>query len=249
MSHELWQDRTALLWGEDAVRAIRQARVLVVGVGGVGGFAVETLVRAGIGELGLADGDRVEETNRNRQMAALVSTTGRFKTDILAARARDIHPDLQIRTFTRYFRPDTVRQLFEGYRWDCVLDAIDTVAPKTALLLECVRRNIPVVSCMGAGARQDPESVKCADLSRTTVCPLAKIIRTNLRNQGVASGITAVFSDESPVPGSIRHDTTSPDKRSVTGTVSYMPAVFGCHCAASVLRILRNRAVSSEIRH
>ena len=239
MSHESWQDRTALLWGGEAVENLSRARVLVVGVGGVGGFAVEMLARAGIGMLGLADGDRVEPTNRNRQMAALVSTEGEFKTDVLAARAREIHPDLRIRTFTRYFRPETMSLLFDGYRWDCVLDAIDTVVPKTALLLECVRRGIPAVSCMGAGARQDPGSVKCADLSRTTVCPLAKIIRTNLRKQGVASGITAVFSDESPIPGSIRHDTSSPDKRSVTGTVSYMPAVFGCHCAAAVLRILR----------
>jgi len=239
MDHELWQDRTALLWGDNAVRSIRRARVLVVGAGGVGGFAVEMLVRAGIGELGLADGDRVEETNRNRQMAALVTTTGQFKTDVLADRARAIHPEINVRTFTQYFRPDTMALLFEGYRWDCVLDAIDTVAPKTALLLECVRRNIQVVSCMGAGARQDPESVKTADIARTTVCPLAKIVRTSLRKQGVTSGITAVFSDESPIPGSIRHDTTSPDKRSVTGTVSYMPAVFGCHCAAAVLRILR----------
>lgn len=248
MSHELWQDRTALLWGGDAVRTIRRAAVLVVGAGGVGGFAVEMLVRAGIGKLGLADGDRVEETNRNRQMAALVSTSGRFKTAVLAARARDIHPGLTIRTFTRYFRPGDIPLLFDGYHWDCVLDAIDTVAPKTALLLECVRRKIPVVSCMGAGARQDPESVKCDDLARTTVCPLAKIIRTSLRKQGVTSGITAVFSDESPIPGSIRHDTSSPDKRSVTGTVSYMPAVFGCHCAAAVLKSLRDRAVSSELR-
>ena len=234
-----WRSRTQLLLGGDKTDLLAAKHVLAVGTGGVGAAAVELLVRAGVGELTVADGDTVETTNRNRQLPALVSTLGRPKIEVMAERLKDINPELRLHTVNRFLTETDMDELLAGTAFDLVLDAIDTVAPKTALLAGAVRRGIPVVSSMGAGARLDPEKVRCADISKTSVCGLARAVRLNLRKQNITHGVTAVFSTETPVRGSIVPDPDAESgKKSVTGTVSYMPMVFGCHCAAAAVRLL-----------
>lgn len=242
MSVTDWNSRTALLLGNEALEKLQNSHVLAAGAGGVGGIAIEMLVRAGVGEMTIIDGDRVDATNRNRQLAALISTVGEFKTDVWANRLRDINPNLKLHLHNRYFTVEDMEHLLETSSFDCVLDAIDTVAPKTALLAACVRKNIPVVSCMGAGAKMDPEAVQCADISKTIVCPLARVIRSNLKKLGITKGVQAVFSTEKAHEHAvIPSDDCGPGKKSITGTISFMPNLFGCHCAAAVLRMLTKK--------
>ena len=239
MSATDWNSRTALLLGDDAAGKLKNCHVLVAGAGGVGGIAIEMLARAGVGEMTIIDGDRVDVTNRNRQLVALVSTVGRPKTEVWAERLRDINPEIKLHLHNRYFTAEDMEHLLEASPFDCVLDAIDTIAPKTALLAACVRNHIPVVSCMGAGAKLDPEAIQCADISKTIVCPLARVIRSNLKKLGITKGVQAVFSTEKAHEHAvIPSDDCDPGKKSITGTVSFMPNLFGCHCAAAVLRLL-----------
>lgn len=234
-----WRARTCLLLGEERLHGLAEKHVLAVGLGGVGAVASEMLVRAGVGEMTAVDGDTVDPTNRNRQLPALVSTQGRRKTDVMAERLKDINPELRLHVLGRFLTETDMEALFASAQFDLVLDAIDSVGPKTALLACAVRHGIPVVSSMGAGARLDPEKVRCADISKTSVCGLARAVRLNLRKQNITHGVTAVFSVEEPRKESIVPDPSAGfGKRSATGTVSYMPAVFGCHCAAAAIRLL-----------
>ena len=150
MSVTDWNSRTSLILGEAACLKLQNAHVLVAGAGGVGGIAIEMLARAGVGEMTILDGDRVDVTNRNRQLSALVSTVGRYKTEVWADRLRDINPAIKLHLHNHYFTAEDMEQILSAASYDCVLDAIDTIAPKTALLAACVRNNIPAVSCMGA---------------------------------------------------------------------------------------------------
>ena len=234
-----WRARTCLLLGEERLQRLAEKHVLAVGLGGVGAFAAEMLVRAGVGEMTAVDGDTVDPTNRNRQLPALVSTQGRPKTEVMAERLKDINPELRLHTVRRFLTESDMEALFASAQFDLVLDAIDSVGPKTALLAYAVRHGIPVVSSMGAGARLDPEKVRCADISKTSVCGLARAVRLKLRKQNITHGVTAVFSVEESRKESIVPDPSAGfGKRSATGTVSYMPAVFGCHCAAAAIRLL-----------
>ncbi|MBR1999850.1 MAG: tRNA threonylcarbamoyladenosine dehydratase [Lentisphaeria bacterium] len=239
MNNDDWKNRTELILGKDAVQKLAKSHVLVMGAGGVGGIALEMLVRAGVGSITVADGDRVDPTNRNRQITALCSTVGEYKTEVFRRRLLDINPDLDLTILTQYFTAEDMTQLIQPGSFDCVLDAIDTVAPKTALLIACVQNGIPVVSSMGSGAKLDPEAVRTLDISKTAVCPLARAVRTNLRKAGIHRGVTAVFSTEPSAAHAVM-EVSEQNKRSTTGTISYMPAVFGCHCASAVIRHLIN---------
>lgn len=237
-----WQSRTKLLLGQDAAERLFQAHVLVVGLGGVGGIAAEMIARAGVREMTIVDGDTFDITNRNRQIGALVSTSGRSKAAVMAERLRDINPDLILHEAEVYLEQEKIATLLDAAPYTCVLDAIDSITPKVRLLQECVARSLPVVSCMGSGARLDPEQIRCVDISKTTHCPLAKVVRSMLRKAGIEKGIHAVFSPEDPVPGSVVESADAgPYKRSITGTISYMPNLFGCHCAAAVIRLISGR--------
>lgn len=239
MSESDWNSRTSLILGDEACRKLQNSHVLVAGAGGVGGIAIEMLARAGVGEMTILDGDRVDVTNRNRQLSALVSTVGRYKTEVWAERLRDINPAIKLHLHNRYFTAEEMEEIVSAAPYRCVLDAIDTVAPKTALLAACVRKNIPVVSCMGAGAKMDPEAVKCDDISKTIMCPLARVIRTNLKKLGITRGIRAVYSTEKALDHAvIASDDCGRNKKSITGTISFMPNIFGCHCASAVLQLL-----------
>lgn len=228
-----WQQRTALLIGQEGVEKLSKKHVLVVGVGGVGAYAAEMLVRAGIGKITIVDGDCVENTNRNRQLLALTSTLGQAKVDVFKQRLLDINPHLQVTAVYDFLQDEKIPHLFENQKFDFLIDAIDSVAPKTYLIAEAVHRRVPVVSAMGAGGKLDPAKIQVADISKTYQCHLAATVRKRLKQLGVTKGVTAVFSAE---PSAKIVQQNNADK--AVGTISYMPAIFGCWCASLCLREL-----------
>lgn len=240
-----WLSRTELLLGPERLAALQQAHVLVVGLGGVGAYAAEMLVRAGVGRLTLADADSVSPSNINRQLVALSSTVGLLKTDVLAARLLDINPAVCLSLVPLYIRDELTDQLLEGALtpldsapFDFVVDAIDTLSPKAALIRACLDRGLPLVSSMGAGAKLDPTKIEIADISASHHCPLAHMLRKRLHKWGIRSGFQVVFSSEPLRPGSLILTEDETNKKSNVGTISYMPAVFGCACASVVIRTL-----------
>lgn len=230
-----WQARTELIMGSGNLEILSGAHVLIAGLGGVGSYAAEQLVRAGIGELTIADGDTVHNTNRNRQLPALVSTLGIKKTEVMAKRLLDINPELKLHIADHYLKDQTLLDILEP-EYDFVVDAIDTLAPKVYLLYHAHRKGLPVVSSMGAGGKYDPLQIRAVDIDETTNCRLAYYIRKKLHKLGVWSGITAVYSPEPVARSAVKAESGEFNKRSTVGTVSYMPAMFGCVCASVVIR-------------
>jgi tRNA A37 threonylcarbamoyladenosine dehydratase len=228
---EDWKDRTRLLL-KDKLSILENAHVLVVGLGGVGAYAAEMLCRAGVGTLTLIDADTVDCTNRNRQLPALISTEGRLKTEVMRERLLDINSELKLHILSEFLRDERIAEVLDLHPYDYVVDAIDSLSPKTFLIAETLKRNIPLVSAMGAGGKIDPSKVQVADISKTHQCHLASYIRKRLRKMGITQGFKAVFSTEEPLQDVEREDTTSEFKRTTIGTISYMPAIFGCWCAS-----------------
>lgn len=218
---------------------LRGAHVAVVGLGGVGGAAAEMLARAGIGTLTLIDSDVVSDTNRNRQLCALTSTVGAFKTEVVSARLRDINPDIRLHPLREFLCEENVPALLEP-RPDAVVDAIDTLSPKIALIQYCLKTGIPLVSSMGSGAKKDATAVRIADISRTRQCPLAHMLRKRLHKLGIREGFQAVFSEEVPLASAVVME-EGRNKKSNVGTLSYLPTVFGCVCAQAVLEIINTQ--------
>ena len=232
---ENWKERTEMLLGTEGVRRLQEARVAVIGVGGVGGFAAEALARAGVGHLLALDSDEVSETNRNRQVLALASTVGRPKCDVLRERLLDINPELDLVTVEEYVTEDNVASLLDGYGIDFLVDAIDTLSPKICLIQYCLKRGVPMVSSMGAGAKLDATAVRVADIAHTRMCPLAHMLRKRLHKLGIYTGFDAVFSIEEPIRSSVVLE-ESRNKKSQVGTISYLPSVFGAVCAQVAIR-------------
>ena len=230
-----WLERTELMLGKEALGRLRTANVLVVGLGGVGAYAAEMLVRAGVGRMTIADSDSVSESNINRQLIALHSTVGRKKAEIMSERLLDINPELALRVVDEYVKDELTYRLLDSERFDYVVDAIDTLSPKLALILGCLERRYPLVSSMGAGAKLDPTQLEIADISKTHHCPLAHMLRKRLHKAGVRSGFKAVFSPEPPIESAIIC-CDERNKASNAGTISYMPALFGIGCASVVIR-------------
>ena len=183
-----WLERTELLLGEEKLNLLRNANVLVVGVGGVGAYAAEMIVRAGVGRMTIADADKVSESNINRQLVALHSTVGREKCDILAERLKDINPELQLSVVNRFIKDDETDALLDSDKFDYVVDAIDTLSPKLALIKGALDRGIPLVSSMGAGAKTDPTLMEIKDIAKTHHCPLAHMLRKRLHKIGIKRG-------------------------------------------------------------
>lgn len=234
---EEWKQRTALLLGEPNIDKLQQSRILVVGVGGVGAYAAEMLVRAGVGCMTIIDSDRVAPSNINRQLIAMHSTVGEVKVEVLAQRLLDINPSLLLSVRHEYLDVEAVSTLLqEGY--DYVVDAIDTVAPKVALLAYCLQHNIAVVSSMGAGARRNPSLIQYADIADTCHCGLARAVRSRLRKMGIRKHLPVVFTPEEPHAHAIQEVEGERNKRTTVGTVSYMPTIFGCYLAAHVINKL-----------
>lgn len=237
LENDNWLERTELLLGLEKLDRLRQARVLVVGLGGVGAYAAEMLVRSGIGTLTIVDADVVHPSNINRQLIALHSTVGQPKAETLATRLRDINPQLDLTAISEYVRDEATGRLLDSGRFDYVVDAIDTLSPKVNLIKEALDRKIPLVSSMGAGAKTDPTQIEIRDISKSHHCPLAHMLRKRLHKMGIRSGFHAVFSPE-PVREGALILCEETNKKSNVGTISYMPALFGCHCASVVIRNL-----------
>ena len=226
--------RTQLLLGAEAMEKLHHARVAVFGIGGVGGYTVEALARSGVGALDLIDDDKVCLTNLNRQIIATRSTVGQYKVDVAEQRIHDIDPNIKVTTHRCFFGPETQDQ-FDFTQYDYVVDAIDTLSPKLALIKGALDRSLPLVSSMGAGAKTDPTRLEIEDISRTHHCPLAHMLRKRLHKAGVRSGFKAVFSAE-PVREGATILCEEQNKKSNTGTISYLPALFGIGCASVVVR-------------
>lgn len=233
MTH--WTERTELLLGAKGLERLRASRVAVVGVGGVGGYAAEMLVRSGLGHILIIDNDEVAQSNLNRQLLALHSTLGQPKVEVLRRRLLDINPDLDIAVVAEYVSEENMPAIMSSQgRLDFVVDAIDTLSPKIALIQYCLGKGIPLVSSMGSGAKADATMVRIADISKTYQDPLAYMVRKRLHKLGIYKGFLAVFSGELPRKDSMVLE-ESRNKRSQVGTISYMPAVFGCVCAQAVI--------------
>lgn len=237
--------RTALLVGDEGMEKLKNAKVAVFGVGGVGGYVVEALARSGIGTLELIDNDRVSLTNINRQIIAAHSTIGRYKVDVAKERILDINPAAAVNTHQTFFLPETASE-FNFYDYDYVVDAIDTVAGKIALVMGAHRTNTPIISSMGAGNKLDAASFMVADIYETSVCPLAKVMRRELKKRGIDK-LKVVYSREKPLTpqsdtdvmneiNDVNENDTSVRKRQTPGSVSFVPSVAGLILAGEVIR-------------
>ena len=225
--------RTERLLGADAMERLAASRVAVFGVGGVGGYAVEALARSGVGTLDLIDNDKVCESNLNRQIIALHSTLGQYKVDVAAQRARDINPDITVNAHKLFYTPETAGELdFRSY--DYIIDAIDTVTGKLDLAVKAQEYQIPVISSMGAGNKLDPGRFVVTDLAKTTMDPLARIMRKELKKRGVPC-LKVVYSKETPIPAVALE---SDHGRHAPGSVSFVPSVAGLILAGEVVRDL-----------
>lgn len=228
MSEEF--SRTELLLGEAAMEKLAAARVAVFGVGGVGGYTVEALVRSGIGAIDIIDNDTVSVSNLNRQIIALRSTVGQYKVDVFEERIRQINPDCRVRKFRTFFTPDTAGE-FDFSRYDYVVDAIDTVTGKIELAVRCSECGTPIISSMGAGNKLDPAMLEVADIYETSVCPLARVMRYELRKRNIPA-LKVVYSKEKPIiPKGEKNG-----GRSVPGSTAFVPSAAGLIAASEVIK-------------
>ncbi|WP_121966023.1 ThiF family adenylyltransferase [Myroides sp. N17-2] len=233
----IWQERAELLFKEEGLQKLKNAKVLIVGVGGVGSFAAEFLVRAGIGNLTIVDGDTVDITNINRQLPALHSTVGMPKVKVVGDRLMDINPELNLVRIEEFISPERAHEIVTA-DFNYVLDCIDSVTPKINLILAAKRKKVKVISAMGAGGKMIASKVVVKDIGKTTVCPLAKQIRKRLKKEGITSGVKAVFSLEMPDEDSLKLTDGTNYKKSFYGTNSWMPALFGLNAAEVVVRYI-----------
>ena len=233
-----WKQTTELLLGEDKMARLQSAHVLVVGLGGVGAYAAEMICRAGVGRMTIVDADTVQITNLNRQLPAMHSTLGMFKADVLEARFKDINPDLELKVLPVFLKDENIPDLLDADEYDFIVDAIDTLSPKCYLIYHALQRRIKIVSSMGAGAKSDITQVRFADLWDTYHCGLSKAVRKRLQKMGVKRKVPVVFSTEQADPKAVLLTDDEMNKKSTCGTVSYMPAVFGCYLAEYVIKRL-----------
>lgn len=240
--------RTQLLFGEEAIQKFKNSRVAVFGIGGVGGFVVEGLVRSGIGKFDLIDDDKVCLTNLNRQIIATRKTVGKYKADVMKERISEINPDAEVTIHKCFYLPETADQ-FDFSAYDYVVDAVDTVSAKIELVMQAQAANVPIISCMGAGNKLDPTKFEVTDIYKTSMCPLAKVMRRELKKRGVRK-LKVVYSKEKPTrpiedmsiscrtncicPPGAKHKCT--EHRDIPGSVSFVPSVAGLIIAGEVLK-------------
>jgi tRNA A37 threonylcarbamoyladenosine dehydratase len=233
-----WNVRTELLLGKEKLTKLTNSKVMVVGLGGVGAAAAEMIARAGIGNMVIVDCDVVEQSNRNRQLGALVSTNGIPKVHAVGNRLKDINPDLNIEMIQVYLINEAIPNLLDQHQPDYVIDAIDTLTPKIYLIKHVIDRKIKLISSMGAGGKMDPSQILLGDISETYNCKLARYVRKRLHQQGIFKGVDVVFSTEKIEKERVILTDGSNNKKSVIGTISYLPPIFGCYCASVVIRNL-----------
>ena len=234
--------RTILLTGEAGFERLRSAHVLILGVGGVGAYAAEQIARAGVGKITIVDGDTVDITNCNRQLPALTSTIGKDKVQVVADRIREIDPECSVTARREFVTAESVDALLDSEVFDFAVDAIDQLTPKVFFIMGCRKRKLPLVSFIGSCGKTDPLMLQIADISKTYGCALAKAVRNKLKNYGITKGVKCVFSPQE-VPKEAVHSVLDGEghRHTCVGTISYMPAVFGCTCASVVLRELLKR--------
>ena len=233
--------RTRLLLGKDAMEKLKNARIAVFGIGGVGGYTVEALARSGVGALDLIDNDTINLSNLNRQIVATHSTIGKYKVDAAAERVLDINPDIQVRTYRTFYLPDTADQ-FDFRQYDYIVDAIDTVTAKLLLITNAKAVNVPIICSMGTGNKLDPTRFEVTDLAKTTMCPLARIMRKECHKRGIdhvkvlyskEDALTPLDDDGNPIPGP-----EGSSRRSLPGSVAFVPSVAGLIIAGEVIKDL-----------
>lgn len=235
--------RTQLLLDDEKIQALMSKHVLVVGLGGVGGICAEMIARAGVGKMTIIDADTVDLSNCNRQIPALHSTVGQPKAEVMARRLLDINPQLQLTVLPEYLNDERICEVLSSTHFDYAVDCIDTLGPKVFFIKSCIDLGIPVVSSLGAGGKVDPTRVTITDISNTYQCNLARYVRKRLHKLGVRKGVTVVFSPEEADQEKIIVTEKAYPKKSIIGTISYMPAIFGCMAASVVVRSLYGQPV------
>lgn len=229
--------RTAMLLGEEAIEKLNSSNVAVFGIGGVGGYVTEALVRAGVGALNLIDNDVVCESNLNRQIIATRSAIGQPKVEVMAARIKDINPECRVNAYQCFYLPETAGE-FDFSKYDYVVDAIDTVTGKIQLVMQAKAAGVPIISCMGTGNKLEPTRLEIADIYKTSVCPLAKVMRRELKARGVDS-LKVLYSKEEPRKPVVTYESDVPETRRATpGSVSFVPSVAGLIIASEVIKDL-----------
>ena len=232
-----WFSRTELLVGKEGLEDLQKSHVLIAGIGGVGSYSAEIIVRSGIGEVSLIDSDMIKPSNRNRQLPALSSTENMMKVDVMAARLIDINPQLKINKFSCFIKDEEIPEILNN-KPDYIIDAIDSLTPKVNLIIEAVKREIPLISCMGAGGKMDPSKIQIAYISQSYNCKLARQLRKRLHKHGILKGFEVVFSPEDVDKNHLIYLEDEQNKKTTLGTISYMPALFGILAASQVIRKL-----------
>ncbi len=245
MQDRKWLSRTALITGEAGLDRLEKAHVLVIGLGGVGSYAAEFIARSGVGEMTIVDGDDVEASNRNRQLPALATTEGMSKALIMEERIKTINPSVKVNVIREFLMPEVIEQVLDK-PYDYVIEAIDSITPKTTVMALAKSKGLRIVSSMGAGGKLDPTKLLVSDISRTHTCRFAQYVRKRLKKLGVKKGIKAVFSTELVIRESLMMTDGSRFKKSAYGTISYLPATFGAVCASVAIRDLLNDTSTSE---
>ncbi|MBL0359125.1 MAG: tRNA threonylcarbamoyladenosine dehydratase [Chitinophagaceae bacterium] len=236
-----WMSRTELLLGEEKVQNLIDKNVLIAGLGGVGGICAEMIARAGVGSMTIVDGDVVDLSNCNRQIPALHSSEKKLKAEVMAERLKDINPALNLTVISHFIKEEKTISLVESQQYDYAADCIDTLSPKVWFIKACVDRNIPIVSSLGAGGKVDPLRIEITDISKSYKCNLARYVRKYLHKAGIKTGVQVVFSPEDVDQSRIIETEKAYPKKSIIGTISYMPAVFGCVVASVVIRGLYDK--------
>ena len=229
--------RTEMLLGSDAIQKLQNARVAVFGLGGVGGYVVEALARSGVGSLDLIDSDRVSVSNLNRQILATHSTVGMLKVDAARNRVLDINPECQVKTWPVFYTPDTA-DTFDFTQYDCIVDAIDTVTGKLALVERAKAAGTPIICCMGTGNKLDASAFRVADISKTTMCPLARVMRRELGKRGIRHLKVVYSQEEALTPTGWEEEAAALGKRQIPGSVAFVPGAAGLLLAGEVVRDL-----------
>lgn len=227
--------RTEMLLGSEQIEKLQAARVAVFGVGGVGGYVAEALARSGVGTIDLIDSDKVAESNINRQIIALSSTIGQYKVDVMRERIRDINPEIQVNTYPCFFLPEN-REMFDFGSYSYIADAVDTVTAKIELVMQAQSYKVPIISSMGAGNKLNPAAFEVADIYKTSVCPLAKVMRRELKKRGVKK-LKVVYSKEEPLkPLTEEEVPEGSSRRSIPGSIAFVPSVAGLIMAGEIIK-------------
>ncbi len=234
---EYWKERTELLLGKEKLTKLKNIKILVVGLGGVGAYAAEMICRAGIGELHIIDADEIHPSNRNRQLLATKSNEGKNKVDLMKERLLDINPELKIHADNQFFSIENATELLHS-NYDYIIDAIDSISPKITLIRFALERRIPIISSMGSGGKTNPAKIQIADFKDTYNDKLARMLRKRMHKWGIYEGFKVVFSSEQTNPKAVKFVDNEKNKKTTVGTISYMPPLFGSYMAAEVIREL-----------